>query len=180
MAQRKTLTLKTKSNRLGTTTPTLKRRRTFTASTAEQPPTSEEKPATPPVPKEEPIAKTPTEPPSKPRRHWNWESREAALADYKQQLIRNYPTLFGDDPKPLKIGIHKDLLQTRGLHNRKITRIFINQHTRRTDYLQALAKGGPRYDLNNQPAGTVTELQQQLAQRALEKRKAKSRSTKTE
>ena len=175
MAQRKTLTLKSKSKREFTQGPTGKKRQT--------PPTTKEKPEdtaapqVPIVPKEElppnPTAQT------KAQRKQDWATRRAAVKAYKQYLIENHPNLFGEDTKPLKIGIHKDLNQTRGPHSKKTMHFFMNGHTQSKAYLQALIKGGPRYDLNDQPAGTVTELQQQSAQQALDKLENRSRSAKT-
>ena len=178
MAQRKILTLKTKSKR-----EPIEPIQEPTGNKCQTPPTNKEEPEdtiapqAPAVPKEGPPANTATQ--TKAQRKQNWATRRAAAKAYKQYLIEHYPTLFGEEPKPLKIGIHKDLNQTRGPHSKKTMHFFMSGHTQSKAYLQALIKGGPRYDLNDQPAGTVTELQQQSAQQALDKLENRSRSAKT-
>ena len=180
MAQRKTLTLKTKSTREPTQGPIGKKRTIQLANQEKPEEKSEDIPAAPPASKKNLTSKPEISPEAQVEQERAHKAAiQAAVKAYEQYLIEKHPELFGDHPKPLKIDIHKDMLKTRGSHSRKMIRFFMHQHVRRPEYLQALIEGGPRYDLNNQPAGTVTEEQQQVAQRVLEKRKAKSQPAET-
>src|SRR5512144_644610 len=74
-----------------------------------------------------------------------------------------YPQCFfpaDTDPKPLKIGIHKDLA-ARGELPEAITatrlRNFLAWYVRRYRYRKVLIHGGPRVDLEGNAAGEVTE-----------------------
>ena len=178
MAQRKTLTLKTKPTREPTQKPIGKKRPIQLAHKEKPEETPQDTSAVPPVPKKAPTSNPKISPEAQAeQKRAHKAARQAAINAYEQYLIEKHPELFGNHPKPLKIHIHKDMLKTRGPHSYKMVRFFMSRHVRRPEYLQALIEGGPRYDLNNQPAGTVTEQQQQIAQQALEKRKAKSTKT---
>lgn len=94
--------------------------------------------------------------------------------DYKSviaQLAKVFPQCFHwEKPKPLKIGIFNDIRaafeQTPEqwadmslLQIRKMLYVY----THRYAYQKALATGGPRYDLQGQPAGAITAEEQQIA-----------------
>lgn len=70
-------------------------------------------------------------------------------------LSQRWPAIFNiDAPRPLKIGIHQDLLQA-GLAPQDFKRALAHYcHTRR--YRQTLVEGATRIDLDGRPAGMVT------------------------
>ena len=70
-------------------------------------------------------------------------------------LSQRWPAIFNiDAPRPLKIGIHEDLLQA-GLAPQDFKRALAHYcHTRR--YRRTLVEGATRIDLDGRPAGVVT------------------------
>lgn len=97
------------------------------------------------------------------------------------RLCEAFPVLFNrQTPKPLKIGIGQELLALAGVHpaltdlNRKDLRRALKVYTHGFRYRQALAAGGPRYDLDGQPVGEVTPEQQADAQAPRKKTAAAS------
>ena len=86
------------------------------------------------------------------------------------RLCAAFPACFSRlDPQPLKIGLDEELLAQAGVHPAlaDLTPDQIRQalqcYARRPAYRRALAKGGPRYDLDGQPTGEVTPEQQRDA-----------------
>lgn len=70
------------------------------------------------------------------------------------QLATLHPTLFGATVLPLKRGIYQDLLALHGEALDKAgLKVALAIHTRSTRYLNAVAAGAPRHDLQ----GTVVE-----------------------
>lgn len=68
-----------------------------------------------------------------------------------QRLAERYPQLFGTDPLPLKRGIYQDLLQAHaGEWAPAELKQALSRHTRSGRYLNAVAAGRPRHDLNGQ------------------------------
>ncbi|HID4045781.1 TPA: ProQ/FINO family protein [Pluralibacter gergoviae] len=90
------------------------------------------------------------------------------------RLIDYWPQLFSlDAPRPLKVGILDDLITaiaaggiTFGTGSLKAA---LAAYTRRTQYQEALAAGGRRFDLAGQSCGEVTAEQQQAAAELVEK-----------
>ncbi|MBK1642699.1 hypothetical protein CKO12_12630 [Chromatium okenii] len=84
-------------------------------------------------------------------------------------LVALYPDCFDpSNPRPLKIGIYKDLLAAG--HDPKAVRCVMTAYCHRPRYLKALQTGVMRIDLQGQPAGEVTafhaaDAQDKLAQR---------------
>ena len=83
------------------------------------------------------------------------------------RLIEAFPACFSRSaPQPLKIGLGEELLALAGVHpaltdlSRTQLRRAIKVYTGSPAYRKALARGGPRYDLDGQPAGEVTPEQQ--------------------
>ncbi|MEN9904966.1 MAG: hypothetical protein RLZZ555_1531 [Pseudomonadota bacterium] len=67
------------------------------------------------------------------------------------QLADAYPTLFGDNPRPLKRGIYADLLAAQGAAiDEEGLKAALAQHTRSTRYLSSVAAGMARHDLQGQ------------------------------
>lgn len=74
-----------------------------------------------------------------------------------EKLSQVYPALFGSEPRPLKRGIFEDLQQqhqgedwtSEGL------KTALRLHTRSTRYLNAVASGQPRHDLDGNAVESV-------------------------
>lgn len=75
-----------------------------------------------------------------------------AIPPALEQLAALYPQLFGAQFLPLKRGIFQDLMAA---HPEQFEREALKQalgiHTRSTRYLQCVAAGQPRHDLQGQP-----------------------------
>ena len=89
-----------------------------------------------------------------------------------QQLMARWPQMFSASPaavRPLARGIDKDLVaQLPGCSRRQVGfALAWWQRQRRPAYWQALAQGGPRYDLEGQPRGEVTPEEQEEARQRL-------------
>jgi ProP effector len=68
--------------------------------------------------------------------------------------------------RPLKIGIHLDLIDRGVLRPSECVHVFC-RYTGRKLYQLALAAGGPRYDLDGNPVGEVTPEQIAYARAAV-------------
>ena len=73
-----------------------------------------------------------------------------------EKLFALYPRMFGARFLPLKLGVYQELL---ALHpeefKKEDLKIALGQHARSTRYLEAVAMGEPRHDLNAQPVEPV-------------------------
>lgn len=79
--------------------------------------------------------------------------------------------------KPLKVGIRDDIMAAHVGHvSAKTVYRLLGWHTAQPAYLAALMKGGPRYGLNGEIAGEVTEMERAWALECLAKRQAQSES----
>ena len=83
------------------------------------------------------------------------------------RLCEAFPACFSRSaPKPLKIGLGEELLALAGVHpaltdlSRTQIRRALRVYTGSPAYRKALARGGPRYGLDGQPAGEVAPEQQ--------------------
>ncbi len=90
-----------------------------------------------------------------------------AIHPILDQLCQAFPACFNrTDPRPLKIGLGEELLALAGVHpaladlTRTRIRRALKVYTGMPAYRRALARGGPRYGLDGQPAGEVTPDQQ--------------------
>ncbi len=74
-------------------------------------------------------------------------------------LCEKYPALFVAERsmphKPLKIGVHNDIIAAAILPPNEI-RAAIGHYRGRLQYQKALAAGGPRFDLDGNPCGEIT------------------------
>jgi sRNA-binding protein len=69
-----------------------------------------------------------------------------------EQLAGLYPHLFGAVFRPLKRGIFQDLLAAHpDAFEREALKVALGIHTRSTRYLQTVAAGEQRHDLQGQP-----------------------------
>ena len=78
------------------------------------------------------------------------------------ELLRTTFAVFRDH-RPLALGIHKTIREKMPELNAGQLRTAMRMHTGATAYLKALAIGGERFDLDGQPAGTVTDEQREQA-----------------
>ena len=71
-----------------------------------------------------------------------------------EKLAGIYPALFGEQPLPLKRGIFQDLMAAHpDAFEKNELKVALGLHTRSTRYLNAVAMGAPRHDLQ----GNVVE-----------------------
>lgn len=81
---------------------------------------------------------------------------------------KKYPkTFFDQEAKPLKIGIHLDLLQTADFSEKMIKRALAH-YTKRPRYLRSMQEGAFRVDFNGETEVKVTKDDEQDAKRSLE------------
>lgn len=81
-------------------------------------------------------------------------------------LVAAFPACFaakGQPKRPLAIGIHRAAVDrgVPGLSASQIRRT-ISEYCRGLRYALAMEAGGPRYDLDGNPAGDVREIDQQV------------------
>ena len=95
------------------------------------------------------------------------------------RLVETFPACFSRKaPQPLKIGLGEEVMALAGVHpaladlTRTRIRRALQVYTGASAYRKALAKGGPRYGLDGQPAGEVTPEQQTFARKPRPKRPA--------
>lgn len=82
--------------------------------------------------------------------------RFAAVQPVLEKLFELYPKLFGQRFLPLKLGVFQELLAAHpGVFQRDTLKAALGVHTRSTRYLQAVASGAPRHDLQGQPVEPV-------------------------
>ena len=86
-----------------------------------------------------------------------------AMNPILDRLCAAFPACFSRTaPQPLKIGLGEEVMALAGVHpaladlTRTRIRRALKAYTGMPAYRKALARGGPRYDLNGQPAGDVT------------------------
>lgn len=99
---------------------------------------------------------------------------DATYADTARRLAERFPALFGVAAQPLKLRIQNDIQERApGEFSKQALSAFFRRHTHSTAYLQAVAKGTQRFDLDGQPAGELSEEHRQLAVDELARRKAR-------
>lgn len=74
--------------------------------------------------------------------------RSRSVQPVLEKLFELYPHLFGPKFLPLKLGIFQELLATHPEHfERASLKVALGLHTRSTRYLQSVAAGSQRHDL---------------------------------
>src|SRR5450830_1204865 len=74
--------------------------------------------------------------------------RSRSVQPVLEKLFELYPHLFGLKFLPLKLGIFQELLATHPEHfERASLKVALGFHTRSTRYLQSVAAGSQRHDL---------------------------------
>jgi hypothetical protein len=87
--------------------------------------------------------------------------REAARRRVEALLRARWPTIFRDPRPPLAIGIDRQILELAGEDIGKAElKWFFRWWVRHWDYLDAIAHGEPRLNLDGSPAGIPTEEEQ--------------------
>lgn len=128
-------------------------------------------------------AKVKQEPPKQPRvRTPEQRAKNSAKARAKRKakreaafnvLLALFPEIFNIElPKPLKIGIDRDLLKLAAKRKLDITKNQISGglyfYIDTLAYQKALFEGGSRFDLNGQPCGEVNDKQREAAKKKLD------------
>lgn len=84
------------------------------------------------------------------------KNRHAAVAPVLEKLFELYPHLFGQRFLPLKLGIFQELLAAHpDAFKRDALKAALGVHTRSTRYLQSVAAGTKRHDLQGNPVDDV-------------------------
>ena len=90
-----------------------------------------------------------------------------------QALKAKWPALFAGAARLIKLRIQKDIQErSPGVYTRSVLSAFLHRHTGSTSYLIAVAKGGPRFDLDGRPDGEVSEEHRKVASDELARRRA--------
>lgn len=75
-------------------------------------------------------------------------ARSASVQPVLEKLFELYPHLFGASFLPLKLGIYQELLAAHPEHFERATlKVALGLHTRSGRYLNSVAAGHPRHDL---------------------------------
>lgn len=89
-----------------------------------------------------------------------------------EDLAQLHPALFGPRLRPLKLGTYQDLLARHpGRFQPAELKEALGQHARSTRYLDVLARGEQRHDLDGQPVGPLALEHQHHALMELFKRR---------
>jgi sRNA-binding protein len=84
------------------------------------------------------------------------KNRFASVAPVLEKLFELYPHLFGQRFLPLKLGIFQELLAAHPAEFKRDTlKAALGVHTRSTRYLQSVAAGNKRHDLQGQAVEDV-------------------------
>lgn len=89
------------------------------------------------------------------------------------KLITYWPELFNlDKPRPMAIGIGEMLaadIETRKLPGKGAMLFALGRYATHAKYINAIAAGGPRYDLKGNICGEVTQEEQEHAKNRMKK-----------
>ena len=92
-------------------------------------------------------------PPAKPR---NQARTPRPVYPVLQQLFELYPKMFGAQFLPLKLGVFQDLLALHpDIFKRDELKVALGLHARSMRYLESVASGQQRHDLNGEPVEPV-------------------------
>ena len=84
------------------------------------------------------------------------EARARPVQSVLEKLFELYPQLFGAEFRPLKLGIFQELLAAHPEQfQRESLKAALGFHTRSTRYLQSVAAGHKRHDLQGNPGEEV-------------------------
>ena len=82
-----------------------------------------------------------------------------------ERMRKRWPAAF-DEPKPLKVGIRRDLVAARV--SEQDADVFMTWLTRTPEYLRAQVEGATRIDLQGKPCGEVSADNARFAEQELE------------
>ena len=83
-------------------------------------------------------------------------ARARSVQSVLEKMFGLYPQLFGAEFRPLKLGIFQELLAAHPEHfQRESLKAALGFHTRSTRYLQSVAAGHKRHDLQGNPGEEV-------------------------
>ena len=103
-------------------------------------------------------------------------ARDMTPAACAALLKQQFPALFGNQAKPMKLRIQADINQRApGVFSKAALSAFFRRYTGSTGYLMALGKATQRFDLDGAPAGELTEEHRQLARDELSRRREVTR-----
>jgi ProP effector len=106
------------------------------------------------------------------------KAAEPSPAAVAQQLKQLFPALFSGAPKPIKLRIQIDIqARAPGQFTKQGLSAFFRRHTGSTSYLQAVANGTQRFDLDGQPHGDITDEHRQVAATELARRRTNHLAT---
>jgi hypothetical protein len=84
-------------------------------------------------------------------------ARSVTVQPVLEKLFELYPHLFGAEFLPLKLGIFQELLAAHPEHFQRDTlKLALGSHTRSARYLQSVAAGNKRHDLQGAPVEDVS------------------------
>ena len=113
---------------------------------------------------------------------WQWRTLDRDKWYEASELLdivaARYPVLVARPAKPLAIGTGDRLKTMRaevGLTEEQADLVLVRV-TRTSSYLAALTRGGPRYDLEGEIAGEVSEAERKAAGAVLAARRARRRA----
>ena len=105
---------------------------------------------------------------------------ELSPAACAQQLKQRFPALFSGAPKPIKLRIQIDIqARAPGVFSKNVLSAFFRRYTGSTSYLQAVANGQQRFDLDGQPQGDITDEHRQIAAEELTRRRTNHAAAQT-
>ncbi len=91
-----------------------------------------------------------------PAKQQNQPRAPRAVHPALQQLFDLYPKMFGAQFLPLKLGVFQDLLALHPeVFKRDELKVALGLHARSTRYLESVASGLQRHDLNGEPVEPV-------------------------
>lgn len=83
--------------------------------------------------------------------------RQRPVHPVLEQLATLHPALFGARFRPLKVGTFQDLMERHpGMFEPTALKEALGQHARSTRYLDCLARGEDRHDLDGQPVAPLS------------------------
>jgi ProP effector len=105
---------------------------------------------------------------------------ELSPAACAQQLKQRFPALFSGAPKPIKLRVQVDIqARAPGVFSKNVLSAFFRRYTGSTSYLQAVANGQQRFDLDGQPQGDISEEHRKIAAEELARRRANHAAAQT-
>ena len=96
-------------------------------------------------------------------------NKSKSVSQVLKVLSESLPDIFGTEPKPLKIGFSKELVASdikEKLSPRECGK-GITSWVNSTKYLESCIAGAPRFDIDGNPSGEVTEKQAKYAKAQL-------------